>query len=158
MNKEQTYFAILARSALLSAVAQAEDRGFPWRGSASASVAVLLLHRCPPCRAAIRSTVGTIIAINATGLDHTPVAPDEDRVFKNNCLACASRAMAIIHTAIFTSTPSQLRGFHRISCSRPDVSAGCFSLLAADTLDRALSIAGRELRWVAGRRPFAYQG
>src|SRR5436309_3127605 len=42
------------------------------------------------------------IAINASGLDHTPVAPGENRVFGEQFgPGRASRAMAIVHTAIF---------------------------------------------------------
>ncbi len=42
------------------------------------------------------------IAINATGLDHTPVEPGENRVFGEQLGPCrASRAMAIVHMAIF---------------------------------------------------------
>src|SRR5712691_704096 len=43
-----------------------------------------------------------VIAINATGLDHTPVAPGENRVFGEQFgPGRASRAMAIIHIAMF---------------------------------------------------------
>src|SRR5438552_16696566 len=42
------------------------------------------------------------IALNASGLDHTPVAPGENRVFGEQYGPCrASRAMAIIHIAMF---------------------------------------------------------
>src|SRR6266436_4277232 len=42
------------------------------------------------------------IAINATGLDHTPVAPGENRVFGEQLgPGRASRAMAIVHVAMF---------------------------------------------------------
>jgi hypothetical protein len=42
------------------------------------------------------------IAINASGLDHTPVAPGENRVFGEQFgPGRASRAMAIVHIAIF---------------------------------------------------------
>jgi hypothetical protein len=42
------------------------------------------------------------IAINASGLDHTPVAPGENRVFGEQLgPGRASRAMAIVHIAIF---------------------------------------------------------
>ena len=42
------------------------------------------------------------IAIDATGLDHTPVAPGESRVFGEQLgPGRASRAMAIIHIAMF---------------------------------------------------------
>src|SRR6266436_3127013 len=43
-----------------------------------------------------------VIAINATGLDHTPVAPGENRVFGEQLgPGRASRAMAIVHVAMF---------------------------------------------------------
>jgi hypothetical protein len=42
------------------------------------------------------------IAIDASGLDHTPVAPGEDRVFGEQYGPTrASRAMAIVHVAVF---------------------------------------------------------
>ncbi len=42
------------------------------------------------------------IAIDASGLDHTPVAPGETRVFGEQLGPCrASRAMAIVHVAMF---------------------------------------------------------
>src|SRR5438552_3734264 len=44
------------------------------------------------------------IAINATGLDHTPVPPGDPRVFGEQLgPGRASRAMAIIHIAMFDS-------------------------------------------------------
>src|SRR5437899_5662243 len=43
-----------------------------------------------------------LIAINASGLDHTPVAPGENRVFGEQFgPGGASRAMAIVHIAMF---------------------------------------------------------
>src|SRR4051812_44486045 len=42
------------------------------------------------------------VAIDASGLDHTPVAPGENRVFGEQIGPCrASRAMAIVHIALF---------------------------------------------------------
>ena len=42
------------------------------------------------------------IAINASGLDHTPIAPGESRIFGEQFGPNrASRAMAIVHIAIF---------------------------------------------------------
>lgn len=47
------------------------------------------------------------IAINATGLDHTPVAPGETRVFGEQLGPCrASRAMAMVHVAMFEAVNS----------------------------------------------------
>ena len=49
------------------------------------------------------------IAIDATGLDHTPVAPGEKRVFGEQLgPGRASRAMAIVHIAIFDATNAKL--------------------------------------------------
>src|SRR5882672_11202392 len=43
-----------------------------------------------------------VIAINASGLDHTPVAPGENRVFGEQLgPGRSSRAMAIVHIAIY---------------------------------------------------------
>jgi len=42
------------------------------------------------------------IAINADALDHTPVAPGENRVFGEQLGPCrTSRALAIVHIAVF---------------------------------------------------------
>jgi hypothetical protein len=47
------------------------------------------------------------IAINASGLDHTPVAPGENRVFGEQFgPARSSRAMAIVHIAMFDTVNS----------------------------------------------------
>src|SRR3954454_10781959 len=47
------------------------------------------------------------IAIDASGLDHTPVAAGENRVFGEQLGPCrASRAMAIVHVAMFDTINS----------------------------------------------------
>src|SRR5438445_2744773 len=52
------------------------------------------------------------IAIDASGLDHTPVAPSETRVFGEQLGPTrASRAMAIVHIAIFDSVNAILGGY-----------------------------------------------
>ena len=52
------------------------------------------------------------IAINASGLDHTPVAPGENRVFGEQVGPCrAARAMAIVHIAMFEAINSIVGGF-----------------------------------------------
>lgn len=52
------------------------------------------------------------IAINASGLDHTPVAPGESRVFgKQLGPGRSSRAMAIVHIAIFDSVNAIVGGY-----------------------------------------------
>jgi len=52
------------------------------------------------------------IAVNASGLDHTPVAPGENRVFGEQVGPCrAARAIAIVHIAMFESLNSIVGGF-----------------------------------------------
>jgi len=52
------------------------------------------------------------IAVNASGLDHTPVAPGENRVFGEQFGPTrASRAMAIVHIAIFDAVNAVAGGY-----------------------------------------------
>src|SRR3954452_12493859 len=53
------------------------------------------------------------IAINAAGLDHTPVAPGEIRVFGEQLgPGRSSRAIAIVHIAIFDAVNAIAGGYH----------------------------------------------
>src|SRR2546422_435511 len=53
-----------------------------------------------------------VIAINASGLDHTPVAPGENRVFGEQFgPGRASRAMAIVHIAMFDALEAVVGGY-----------------------------------------------
>src|SRR6266545_7414175 len=53
-----------------------------------------------------------VIAINASGLDHTPVAPGENRVFGEQFgPGRSSRAMAIVHTAMFDALDAVVGGY-----------------------------------------------
>src|SRR5436190_20121019 len=53
-----------------------------------------------------------LIAINASGLDHTPVAPGENRVFGEQFgPGRASRAMAIVHIAMFDALDAVVGGY-----------------------------------------------
>src|SRR5690349_5183036 len=55
-----------------------------------------------------------VIAINASGLDHTPVAPGENRVFGEQLgPGRASRAMAIVHIAMFETVNAIEGGYQR---------------------------------------------
>jgi hypothetical protein len=66
------------------------------------------------------------IAVNASGLDHTPVAPGEVRTFGEQLgPGRASRAMAIVHIAIFDSVNAVLGGYQSytgIQSVKPPVS------------------------------------
>ena len=53
------------------------------------------------------------IALNASGLDHTPVAPGENRVFGEQFgPGRSSRAMAIVHIAIFDAVHAIVGGYN----------------------------------------------
>src|SRR5437667_786255 len=53
-----------------------------------------------------------VIAINATGLDHAPVAPGENRVFGEQFgPGRSSRAMAIVHIAMFDALDAVVGGY-----------------------------------------------
>jgi hypothetical protein len=52
------------------------------------------------------------VAIDASGLDHTPVAPGEDRTFGEQLGPCrAARAEAIVHIAIFEAINAVVGGY-----------------------------------------------
>ena len=74
-------------------------------------------HRPPAPRHGPRRDIDSIrswneIAINASGLDHTPVAPGETRVFGEQLGPCrAARAMAIVHIAMFDTINAVVGGY-----------------------------------------------
>src|SRR3954470_14417436 len=71
-----------------------------------------------------------VIAINASGLDHTPVAPGENRVFAEQLgPGRASRAMAIVHIAMFDAINAMAGQYH--SFTGIDSSPHVFSSAAA---------------------------
>ena len=79
------------------------------------------------------------ISINATGLDHTPVAPGENRVFGEQLgPARASRAMAIVHIAMFDVMNAVERDYHSytgVTAGHHELSvAAAISQTAHDTL------------------------
>src|SRR6266699_6867237 len=79
------------------------------------------------------------IAINASGLDHTPVAPGELRTFGEQLGPTrASRAIAIVHIAIFDSVIAITGGYRSytgISAAPDDTSMNAAIAQAAhDTL------------------------
>ncbi|MCL4500524.1 MAG: phosphatase PAP2 family protein [Deltaproteobacteria bacterium] len=60
------------------------------------------------------------VAIDTSGIDHTPVAPDETRVFGEQFGPCrASRAMAIAHIAMFDALDAIYRGYRAYTNIRP---------------------------------------
>ena len=71
-----------------------------------------------------------LIAINASGLDHTAVAPGENRVFGEQLgPGRSSRAMAIVHIAMFDALDAAVGGF--TSYTRTHVPPGPVLLDAA---------------------------
>ena len=79
------------------------------------------------------------IAIDATGLDHTPVAPGENRVFGEQLgPGRSSRAMAIVHIAIFDAINAILGGYQSYtgidSAPHPVSTVAAVAQAAHDTL------------------------
>jgi hypothetical protein len=79
------------------------------------------------------------IAIDATGLDHTPVAPGEHRIFGEQLgPGRASRAMAIVHIAIFDAINAALGQYQSYtglqSAPHPFSTAAAVAQAAHDTL------------------------
>src|SRR5437773_2657471 len=80
------------------------------------------------------------IAINASGLDHTPVAVGENRVFGEQLgPGRSSRAMAIVHIAIFEAVNAidgGCQSYTGLAAARPDTSMECaIAQAACATLD-----------------------
>lgn len=77
------------------------------------------------------------IAVDATGLDHTPVAPGEHRTFGEQLgPARSSRAMAIVHIAIFDAVNAIAGGYHSYT--------GVQAPHGAISLDAAVAQAARD--------------
>jgi membrane-associated phospholipid phosphatase len=79
------------------------------------------------------------VAIDASGLDHTPVAPGENRVFGEQFGPCrASRAMAIVHIAMFDAMNAingPFESYTGLAAAAPGTSADAAIAQAAhDTL------------------------
>src|SRR5438309_2150368 len=78
-----------------------------------------------------------VIAINATGLDHTPVAPGENRVFGEQLgPGRASRAMAIVHVAMFDALDAVVGDYTSYT--------GTQAVPGPTSLDAAISQAARD--------------
>src|SRR5207237_3063260 len=78
-------------------------------------------------------------AVDASGLDHTPVAPGENRVFGEQVGPVrAARAMAIVHIAVFDAVNAITGGYKSytgVSPANPGTSMNCAVAQAAhDTL------------------------
>src|SRR5712671_8139190 len=70
------------------------------------------------------------IVINASGLDHTPPAPGENRVFHEQLgPGRASRAMAIVHIAMFDTIDAVVGGYQSYTGVRAPI--GALSMQAA---------------------------
>src|SRR5262245_16617037 len=133
--------AILAAAGLAPPAAGARG-GFPDGPRDALGPGFARAERHPPAPApfgpgAVRRW--NAIAIDASGLDHTPVGPGESRVFGEQLgPARASRAMAIVHIAIFDALNAIAQRYHGYTDMRraaPDTSRDAAVAQAAhDTL------------------------
>ena len=78
------------------------------------------------------------MAMNASGLDHTPVTSGEDRIFGEQYGPTrASRAMAVVHIAIFEAVNAIAGGYKSysgVSGSRTSAMDAAIAQAACDTL------------------------
>ncbi len=103
-----------------------------------------LFHPAPNVRPPVGPAQGldslhrwNVIAINASGLDHTPVAPGENRVFGEQLgPGRSSRAMAIVHIAMFDALDAVGGGY--TSYTGTQAASGSVSV------DAAISQAARD--------------
>ena len=132
MSRMRSAIAIAASVAALTAIIQADaiKGGFAaawgplYDGSTAAETQQLLasaeLRPTPP----VGDMVGRVkhwneISIDASGLDHTPVAPGDPRVFGEQLgPGRSARAMAIVHIAIFEVVNSVMRRLQSYSACR----------------------------------------
>ena len=101
------------------------------------------------------------IAVDSSGLDHTPVAPGENRIFGHQLgPGRSSRAIAIVQIAVADSVAAIKGGFKRYT-SIPNAPSGAsvdtaIATAATQTLDRDVPVApasaARALRGRPGRR------
>jgi len=78
-----------------------------------------------------------VIAINASGLDHTPVAPGENRVFGEQLgPGRSSRAMAIVHIGMFDALDAVVGGYTSYT--------GTHAAPGSVSVDAAISQAARD--------------
>lgn len=97
-------------------------------------------HQRPPSRHGPREDLDSIrswneIAIDASGLDHTPVGPGESRVFGEQLGPCrSSRAMAIVHVAMLdavTAVMGKYQSYTGVRAPAGPISAGVAASQAA---------------------------
>ena len=98
------------------------------------------------------------VAIDTSGVDHTPPPPGDPRVFGEQLgPGRSSRAMAIVHIALFDAMNAIVGGCQSYSGLRPapaeTSAAAAIALAAHDTLIRLLPVPGGRARRSARRGP-----
>ena len=81
------------------------------------------------------------IAVDASGLDHTPVAPGDPRIFGEQLgPARAARAIAIVHIAIFDSVNGILGGYKSYTNIAPSKTASLPAAIAQSARDTLAAV------------------
>lgn len=120
-KKKRAWIVLILGSLVISAVGIAGKRQFQrtfddfWGARYNANPGVAL-QITTPSLVTDSSKTGILrwneIAINASGLDHTPVQPGENRVFGEQVGPCrAARAEAIVHIAMFDALNAIVGGY-----------------------------------------------
>src|SRR5882762_6453297 len=113
--------------------------GLPGRAGADGFAGDLTPRRRPGAGATDRLRHWNEIAVDASGLDHTPVPPGDPRVFGEQVgPGRASRAMAIVHIAVFDAMNAIVGGHQGYTGLRPAPDGtsveAAIALAAHDTL------------------------
>src|SRR3989475_5518763 len=147
MMSRPTRRAFLLGTLALGLPSRAGADGFPGgfgevfgpRFGARSNLRDLRQHRRPGAGAMDRLRHWNEIAIDASGLDHTPVPPRDSRIFGEQVGPGPSRrAMAIVHIAVFDAMNAIVGGYQSYTGLRPahdDTSVeAAIALAAHDTL------------------------
>src|SRR5437879_4452434 len=113
--------------------------GLPSRAGADGFPGGVGQHRGPGAGAMDRLRHWNEIAIDASGLDHTPVPPGDSRIFGEQVgPGRSSRAMAIVHIAVFDAMNAIVGGYQGYTGLRPAPDGtsveAAIALAAHDTL------------------------
>jgi hypothetical protein len=136
--------ALVALTVVALASADGIQRGFAdWWGALYRADQVLVqtaAQRPPPPaegRLEDRARHWNKIAVDASGLDHTPVAPGEARVFGEQFGPLrSSRAMAIVHIAVFDAVNAIAGGYRSYT--------GLHRALEDTSMDAAIAVAAHD--------------
>jgi hypothetical protein len=123
------------------AIRQVEDYLGPQFSAAQLRAARTKAALANPLTAAESIARWNQISVDASGLDHTPVAPGDPRIFGEQIgPARAARAIAIVHIAIFDSVNGVLGGYKSYTNIAPSKTASLPAAIAQAARDTLVAV------------------